>query len=409
MTTSKPSGTVNRLEALDDTLRNSETEDGTSLTPNGALYRFQVNSDVALSSVQTIELLQEVAARFSAGEKYFPEDLAMAKGEEYAATGRFVRDRLIHELNDAHINRFSHERLKHYYDTFVRPHRTIRPRVRNKTWLELGCGAQNPAGFLFLLLILGAKKCIGVDLDPIQDRTIAWKALTDVATTMLIDPKQIVGRHSISRHQILDRIESFDLAKLAAGVESGVDSSRFIHLQEAAEKLSVPDASVDVTFSTSFLEHVNNFEDVVREMSRITVPGGFGIHAIDGADHRIYLDPSLHPLAFLEESRQTLDGECCNKIRPLEMIEVFERHGFQLMEWDLWERVELSNDQIGLLAEPYRSMPRESLEVVRAVLIVQREGGRKPIAERLQTLKRKWKLPVPSAISRNVFRILNRE
>ena len=89
--------------------------------------------------------------------------------------------------------------------------------------MELGCGSQNPYTFAFLLLMLGAKRAIAVDLDPVQDESIAIKTIADIAGIMLVDPGSIAEQHSLDRHQLLRNIASFDLAKLRAGNKAGLD------------------------------------------------------------------------------------------------------------------------------------------------------------------------------------------
>jgi SAM-dependent methyltransferase len=249
---------------------------------------------------------------------------------------------------------------------------SIRPKIENETIVDLGCGSVNPYGVLFLLLMLGAKRGIAIDLDEIQDVQQAVQALGDCAAMMLIDPKGLVGDHSISRANVLQNITSFDLGRLGAGDPSGIDSDRLCFRRESVTNLSLSDGEADLVISHTFLEHVPCVEHAIAEMARVTRKGGFGAHLIDGADHRRYLDPNCHALKFLEESTSDTLVHVSNKVRPREFIPVFEHHGFELVEFVPFEKIEVSLELRKQFAEPFRSMPLDSLSVIGARLLVRK-------------------------------------
>ena len=337
------------------------------MIPGGMLQRFKALRRQSLERASTTDLLHELTSRLSS------ENDPSFSSEETLMLGKLLQDRLA-ELMDVHNNRFSHQRLRDYFQTYVRPYDSCRPPVAGATWVELGCGSQNPFGFMFLLLILGAEKCFAVDLDPVQDPAIAAKALADVAAIMLTDPQSICLNEQLDRVKILKRMESFDLSKLSCGDPSGIDSSRLVYSCQAAESLALPDAIADVVMSNSFLEHIPDVEAVVREISRITRPGGVGLHGVDWSDHRRYSDSQIDPLAFLRSSDSNPIVEGCNRMRPHEMVSVFERNGFQIIDMEVWAESGLTDEDVQKFVEPFRSMPKTQLQPLNGFIHVKRTG-----------------------------------
>jgi tetratricopeptide (TPR) repeat protein len=249
-------------------------------------------------------------------------------------------------------------------------------RLDGATVVDVGCGSVNPYGVLFLFLMLGARRGIAIDLDPIQDRERAVKALADCAAMMLLDPRGLVGDYPIDRARMLEHIASFDLARLRAGDATGLDDARLLYRQEAVGRLSLEDGEADLVLSNSFLEHVADADECIADLARITRVDGLGIHRIDGADHRRYMEPDRDPLDFLTETSSAGMVGGCNRIRPLDFVPLFERHGFEIMLVTPSEVIEIDPGRSGAFVEPFRSRPREVLGVIGAQFVVQRKRGR---------------------------------
>jgi SAM-dependent methyltransferase len=335
----------------------------TKFRSHGTLVRLSAESRQSLKDVPTIDMLHELAARFSHGGE-FPAT------EEGLAVGALLYDHL-HSLTNIHNNRFSMQRLADYNQAFIRPRSSNPPSVEGMTWVEIGSGSQNPLAFPFLLLLLGAKKCVAIDLEPIQDMRRACRALADVASTMLLHPSSITEM-TPDPHVILDRMKTFDMAKLRSGNEEGIDQSLLTHLCCQSESVPLPDGFADVVMSNSFLEHIEDLERVVREMARITKPGGLGIHGVDGTDHGRYSNPATGPLDFLKEPGEKRMVGGCNRIRPLMMVESFLANDFEFVEWETWDKIALSSEEIESFAEPFRSMPQKFLQAASGYLCVRR-------------------------------------
>src|SRR5262249_25873561 len=120
-----------------------------------------------------------------------------------------------------------------------------------------------------------------------------------------------------------------------------------------AERLPLHDASVDLTISHSTLEHVRALEPSVRELARITRPGGLGVHQVDLADH-LRADA---PLRLLSYSRRRWELTAShrrgwtNRLRLPDHLRAFSAAGFAV------ERVEV-----------IRWLPEAEVAAVRATL-----------------------------------------
>ena len=170
--------------------------------------------------------------------------------------------------------------------------------------------------------------------------------------------------------EIERNLEGINLAMLRAGDAAGV-GSRLMLYQTAAQELPFEDGSIDVVNSNSFLEHVEDLDGVLQELARVTSPGAFCIHGIDGSDHQHYVDSSIDRLHNLTVPGPGMHRNS-NRIRPLQYPELFEKHGFRVQQIKPLRKMEVSDERIASFAEPYRSMPREVLEVVVATFVTRR-------------------------------------
>jgi SAM-dependent methyltransferase len=217
---------------------------------------------------------------------------------------------------------------------------------------------------MFAMLLEGARRAYAIDLDEVASVPLACRALYVLASAALIgaDGADIRG----AAEQILDRVSSFDLRKLADGDPSGIDMDRLRHIRAPIQESGIEPASVDLVVSNSVYEHIADPASTTANLSRIMRPGGLAVHAIDGFDHRYYADNSIHPLDFLREDTPDPLVRGCNRIRPLAFAEIFERHGFEVR--GIWHghRISIQEDLASSFAEAFRILPREHLEVARA-------------------------------------------
>ncbi len=123
-------------------------------------------------------------------------------------------------------------------------------------------------------------------------------------------------------------------AALDAVIAANNPQAAISTIAEPAETLhSLLDHGFDVVFSTAVLEHVYDLAAVVRELARVTAPGGVHSHQIDFRDHRDF----SRPLEFLLMDDQQFDklfasrhGDIGNRWRYSEVLALFKNAGFQI-------------------------------------------------------------------------------
>jgi len=330
---------------------------------SGQLHRYASHSGSSvLQDIPLEELVGEILVRAQQGA---------FNSERTILLGCQVQTALRAAL-DIHSNRMSRKRYEDMFGMVFAWWSSVRPKIEDATVLDIGCGSINPYGVLFLLLMIGAKRGVAIDLDEIQDLPQAVRSLADCGAMMLMDPKGLVGDYPISRSQILQNIATFNLGLLQAGNPSGIDEDRLCFKRESVFDLSLRDSEADLIISNSFLEHVPQVDKAVAALARVTRKGGFGAHLIDGADHRRYWDPDCHPLMFLEESTSEPLVHGSNRVRPYEFLSVFEKHGFEVVEFIPFEKVEIGTERRERFIEPFRSMSDEALRTIGARFLVRK-------------------------------------
>jgi len=271
---------------------------------------------------------------------------------------------------DFHDNRFARRR---YLDLYGVLHAHVRAKLplEGATFVDLGCGGVNPLGLLMVFLALGAKRGIGVDLDEVQDQGKAVMALADVAAQMILDSGSIAWDRTIAREQVLKNLQSFDLAKLRRGEADGIDHERLRFCRDSIYAMSIGDGEADVVMSNAFLEHIPDVRRGIREMARITKPGGFSVHNIDLTDHRRY-GGERGPLDFLTESEGAEIVAESNRLRAHEFVKLFESQGFEVVQFAPREPVGVTTAMRARFVRPYRDMSLEQLDPMMLVIVAKK-------------------------------------
>lgn len=128
---------------------------------------------------------------------------------------------------------------------------------------------------------------------------------------------------------------------------------------------AIPSSSVDFIFSHTVLEciRLRDFEPMMYEQHRILRPGGVCSHRVDLKD---FLGGALNNLRFSEKVWESnfiaKSGFYTNRLRLPDMLPIFQRAGFdyEILNVKRWEGLPTPR---ALLAEPFRSMDKESLDV----------------------------------------------
>ena len=272
---------------------------------------------------------------------------------------------------DVPSNRFSRCRTKELASWFAGHPAMNHELLRGGTFVELGCGGKNPLSSLAILVAAGARRGIGIDLDQL-DEGLAMRSLARTVIELIAAPELYLAPYPIRGEDVRRRFEALDLEALLAGRAEGLGASGLAYRRVGADATGLEAGAVSGIASRSFLEHVPDVDAVIAEMARICRAGAVGSHAIDGVDHRHYGSAAIGPLEFLTEESEALLLHECNRLRPLQYVELFERHGFEVLEVQRHRSIDVSAPLRERMVEPWRSLQTEALEVVHAHVVVRK-------------------------------------
>jgi len=130
---------------------------------------------------------------------------------------------------------------------------------------------------------------------------------------------------------------------LAAAIEQGASVEEATggvvryHAPADASATGLPDATIDVVFSNSVLEHVpaGVIAACFTEARRILRPGGIVFHSVNCGDHYAYADPRIHQLHYLQFSDRTWQRWnnhflYQNRLRAVDFVRMAEDAGFTI-------------------------------------------------------------------------------
>jgi hypothetical protein len=84
-------------------------------------------------------------------------------------------------------------------------------------------------------------------------------------------------------------------------------------------------ASMDLVFSSSVLEHVDQVDSLIEACSQLTTPAGLNVHVIDLRDH--YFRYPFEMLCYQEKTWQRwLNSSNLNRLRLPDYERIFDRH-----------------------------------------------------------------------------------
>lgn len=137
---------------------------------------------------------------------------------------------------------------------------------------------------------------------------------------------------------------------------------------------ALPAAFVDLSFSQAVLEHVrkHELEETLRQLWRITKPGGLTSHEVDLRDH---LGGALNNLRFREEVWESDwfagAGFYTNRIRYGSILEVFRRAGWDILttEAQSWRSLPTPRRALDGM---FRGLPKSDLLVSVSYIVARR-------------------------------------
>jgi SAM-dependent methyltransferase len=202
-------------------------------------------------------------------------------------------------------------------------------RIEGARFMEVGSGWYPT--FPFAYYLAGAARLTTIDLNRhmraglTRECAVALGEHLDLIAEATGTPASDVRRRHL---RLLDRLHGVDLSTATDGVVQ-------YHAPGDASKTSLPDASVDVVFSNSVLEHVPGevIDALYREGLRILADRGVMFHSVNCGDHYAYVDRSISQLNYLQYSDadwRKWNNEFLyqNRIRAHEFVDRAERAGF---------------------------------------------------------------------------------
>ncbi|MBZ8134259.1 methyltransferase [Afifella sp. IM 167] len=235
----------------------------------------------------------------------------------------------------------------------------VRPMRPGFTVLELGPGDS--------LLSAGVAKAFGASRTYLVDAG----RFADESPALFYDLERALSR---------DGLGSLSLPA-DAGMEEILAALGARYLTQGVRSLAtIPDASVDLIWSSVVLEHVfaDEFDAMAAEFARILAPDGVMSHAVDLRDH---LGGGLNNLRFSPERWESPGwrgaGFYTNRMSQAEIVEAFTRAGFSTVELEsaLWPQMPIER---AALHETFRGRSDEELRICEfdLVMVHGTPGGR---------------------------------
>lgn len=230
--------------------------------------------------------------------------------------------------------------------------RTANAPIEDGTLLEMGAGWYPT--FPLCLYLAGAKRVYTLDLN---------RYLRPEMTVLLADrlANHIPLIASVSGRSEADiaarQRAAAEALRGGATLEAATDGVIDYRAPADAANTGLPDASVDIVFSNSVLEHVPRdvIEACFREAMRILRPGAIVFHSVNCGDHYAYFDRSIDQLHYLQYSEtQWAKWNNAflyqNRLRAVDLTTIAAETGF---------RIEIDTSQ----AKPERLRQLDSIRV----------------------------------------------
>lgn len=145
------------------------------------------------------------------------------------------------------------------------------------------------------------------------------------------------------------------------------------------ESMPFEDGAFDYIFSCAVLEHVSNPVQAIKEMTRVTRPGGKHFHTIVTRDHRSYSAVgNFHPFSFRSMSKEeweiTVEKKFYqNRILPVQWRTLFEKGGMSILHCQVESRQNIDNCQQDFHSY-FQKFTREELEEMNCSLLLRKRA-----------------------------------
>jgi SAM-dependent methyltransferase len=204
--------------------------------------------------------------------------------------------------------------------------------LEGATLLEMGTGWYPT--FPVCLYLAGASRVFTFDLNPHlkPEMTIALADRLGKHVSVIAEES---GRSASDIEQRQRALH--ESLRGGASITDATDGAIQYRAPADASKTGLPDASVDVVFSNSVLEHVPGpvIDDCFREAHRIIKPGRIVFHSVNCGDHYAYVDrkiSQLHYLRYSEDAWQKWNNAFLyqNRLRAEDFTRMAKKAGFTI-------------------------------------------------------------------------------
>lgn len=265
--------------------------------------------------------------------------------------------------------RFPQTAIKIFSELFLILEREARFDIRGANILEIGPGYSMGLGFLAALS--GAAKACAVDIYT-HPRGADHDFIAAMYAKLIEERSFLPGEaHALGDKEFTERF---------AGVVSRDADSRFCYRPDRVALLfphpvtAMPfeDSAFDLVYTSAAFEHFMEPRDAVREMARVTKPGGLHLHSVDLRDHRNFRRPLDHLTVddaewkvFYEESKSA-SYIATNRLRVSEITALFESSGFETVSIlpVPFMRCTLKDDLFDRFLPRYQALSREELSLL---------------------------------------------
>jgi SAM-dependent methyltransferase len=168
--------------------------------------------------------------------------------------------------------------------------------IQGRVFVEVGSGWYPTLPVCFHLA--GASRCLTFDLHRLMDWALTRRMLERLERHLPRISAQLKIDEPVLRDRLAKLRQARDMQDFLqrAGIEYRAPAD--------ATRTGMPDASVDVFFSNSVLEHVPGpvIADLMRETRRVLAPGGIALHSVNCGDHYAYFDRRITQMNYLRYS-----------------------------------------------------------------------------------------------------------
>jgi SAM-dependent methyltransferase len=170
--------------------------------------------------------------------------------------------------------------------------------MAGRTFMEVGTGWYPTLPVCFALA--GVSRCVTFDVSRMLDWRLTQRMLQCLLPLLPRIADAAGVEHGVvdSRWRQFSSADGLDRFLSLAGIE--------YHAAADACRTGLPDASVDVVFSNSVLEHVEPHVNgaLMKETLRVLRPGGLAVHSVNCGDHYAYFDRSITQINYLRFSER---------------------------------------------------------------------------------------------------------